>query len=82
MFSFWYNLQICNDLCCIKPEENELFTVIADLSDALTILKHLLLEPWESQYLINKPLLPPGSNWGFLLHIPAENHLTSFRQMS
>ena len=39
MFSFWYNLQICNDLCCIKPEENELFTVIADLSDALTILK-------------------------------------------
>ena len=44
MFSFWYNLQICNDLCCIKPEENELFTVIADLSDAITILKHLPLE--------------------------------------
>ena len=66
MFSFWYNLQICNDLCCIKPEENELFTVIADLSDAITVLKHLSLETWESQYLINKPLLPPG-RWKVLI---------------
>ena len=45
----------------------------ADLSDALTILKQLLLEPWESQYLINKPLLflichqtLYLGNWGFL----------------
>ena len=35
-----------------------------DLSDALTILKQLLLEPWESQYLINKPLFTQG-RWKF-----------------
>ena len=43
---------ICNIVLNLKKTRCYCAT---DLSDALTILKQLLLEPWESQYLINKP---------------------------